>query len=134
MDSGDKFVSMMMEQKNVIVRYGRPTEGHKFRTIEASYCPDTAEHVGYYFPKTDQEFYFGSERLCRTKKGFWFLEVISDWGGAPGGYRLDGGGFAAGYCIVPLTKDQAIEWAELRGELADLAEVLGLPTDEDAVA
>jgi hypothetical protein len=133
MERGDEFIKRLMNENGIAARCGRPPSDHKVRTANATFSVKTANLLGIYLTPRDTEnaeFWSGSETLYQTKNGLLFLEVVSDWGGAPGGYLLAGGQVAAGYCIIPVSKDEAIEWAEHRGELADIAEHLGLPAED----
>jgi hypothetical protein len=121
-ESGNEFVTRLMDEKRVHARYGHPPSDHKIRTAEGVFCTSTSTWVGSYCTADDVDnaFMSGSETLYQTGTGAYFLQVVSDWGGAPSGYLLEGNQPAAGYCIIQLDDDEAVEWAEHRGEVEAL--------------
>jgi hypothetical protein len=124
-ESGNEFVKQLMDVKRVHARYGHPPSDHKVKTANGILCTSTSIWVGSYCTPDDidnAEFLSGSETLYQSAEGAYFLQVVSDWGGAPGGYLLEGRQAAAGYCIIQLDDDEAVEWAEHRGEVEALDE------------
>ena len=90
------------------------------------YDTDTAKKLAVwsneYYPN---DFNFCQERLYRKRTGEYFL---FGKGGANSGYRerCYGGGWTAGKNIIPLTYEEARQWAEEKLDADEYAEIFGI--------
>jgi hypothetical protein len=79
----------------------------------------------HYFP---HDFNRVDETLYRKRTGEFF---IHGEGGAMTRYnqRVSGGGWCGGEGIVPLTMDEAVEWAEVHLDADDYIKIFGEPEE-----